>query len=52
MGGGAWPFLVRGLICLVDSDNERDRVRRLAEFPSFTFTIFEGLALLRDRHPH
>ena len=24
MGGGAWPFLVRGLICLVDSDNERD----------------------------
>jgi len=25
MGGGAWPFLVRGLVCLVDSDNERDR---------------------------
>jgi hypothetical protein len=24
MGGGAWPFLVRGLICLVNSDNERD----------------------------
>ncbi len=24
MGGGAWPFLVRGVICLVDSDNERD----------------------------
>ncbi len=24
MGGGAWPFLVRGLICLVYSDNERD----------------------------
>ena len=24
MGGGAWPFLVRGLICLVDSVNERD----------------------------
>lgn len=22
--GGAWPFLVRGVICLVDSDNERD----------------------------
>jgi hypothetical protein len=22
--GGAWPFLVRGLICLVYSDNERD----------------------------
>ena len=24
MGGGAWPFLVSGVICLVDSDNERD----------------------------
>jgi hypothetical protein len=22
--GGAWPFLVGGVICLVDSDNERD----------------------------
>ena len=24
MGGGAWPFLVGGAICLVNSDNERD----------------------------
>jgi hypothetical protein len=24
VGGGAWPFLVGGAICLVDSDNERD----------------------------
>ncbi len=24
MGGGAWPFLVGGAICLVHSDNERD----------------------------
>ncbi len=24
MGGGAWPFLVGGAICLVSSDNERD----------------------------
>src|SRR5690348_17757221 len=24
VGGGAWPFLVGGVICLVDSDNERD----------------------------
>ncbi len=23
MGGGAWPFLVGGAICLVNSDNER-----------------------------
>ena len=24
MGGGEWPFLVGGLICLVNSVNERD----------------------------
>ena len=24
MGGGAWPFLVGGVICLVTSVNERD----------------------------
>ena len=24
MGGGAWPFLVDGVICLVNSVNERD----------------------------
>ena len=24
MGGGAWPFLAGGAICLVDSVNERD----------------------------
>lgn len=24
LNGGAWPFLVRGLICLVNSDNVRD----------------------------
>jgi hypothetical protein len=24
VGGGAWPFLVGGPICLVNSDNERD----------------------------
>jgi hypothetical protein len=25
VGGGAWPFLVGGVICLVNSVNERDR---------------------------
>jgi hypothetical protein len=25
-GGGAWPFLVGGVICLVNSVNERDLV--------------------------
>ncbi len=24
MGGGAWPFLVGGAVCLVNSVNERD----------------------------
>ena len=24
MGGGAWPILVGGVICLVNSVNERD----------------------------
>ena len=24
MGGGAWPFLVGGLVCLLNCDNERD----------------------------
>ena len=24
MGGGAWPFLVGGVICLVNSGNERE----------------------------
>ena len=24
MGGGAWPFLVSGVICLLNCDNERD----------------------------
>ncbi len=24
MGGGAWPFSVGGVICLVNSVNERD----------------------------
>ena len=27
MGGGAWPFLVGGVICLVNSVNERDLKR-------------------------
>ena len=30
VGGGAWPFLVGGVICLVDSVNERDLYSLLA----------------------
>lgn len=42
VGGGAWPFLVGGAICLVNSDNERDSsllTRR-------TFRYLEGQRLL------
>ena len=41
MGGGAWPFLVGGLPCQVDSGNERD----LSLLNSTGFS--EGRALLR-----
>ena len=30
MGGGAWPFLVGGLACQVDSGNERDLYRLIS----------------------
>lgn len=43
MGGGAWPFLVGGVICLVNSDNERD-LNLLTRFICLTVVIFlEGL---------
>ena len=41
MGGGAWPFLVGGVICLVNSVNERD----LNLLNSWTH--FGGFQLLR-----
>jgi hypothetical protein len=46
VGGGAWPFLVGGVICLVNSDNERDSVL-LNSCVSFCATanfFLEGLA--------
>ena len=46
MGGGAWPFLVGGVICLVNSDNERDSVLLTSPRVSFSRGEFflEGLA--------
>jgi hypothetical protein len=38
MGGGAWPFLVGGVICLVNSVNERD----LSLLTSFIHLRMEG----------
>ena len=43
MGGGAWPFLVGGVICLVNSDNER-ALNLLTRFEHLMIDIFlEGL---------
>ena len=50
MGGGAWPFLVGGVICLVNSVNERDlrllnsRVHHLVDFD-----FLEGLLAISQR---
>jgi hypothetical protein len=43
MGGGAWPFLVGGVICRVNSVNERDLnlLNNLSHFMGFDF--LEGL---------
>ncbi len=35
MSGGAWPFLVGGVFCLVDSDNERDHERVVGGIKKF-----------------
>ena len=44
MKGGAWPFLVGGVNCLVNSVNERDLI--LLNSPSKRFGVFgvAGLA--------
>ena len=46
MGGGAWPFLVGGVICLVNSVNERD-LNLLNSYVNFRFTVnfLEGLSV-------
>lgn len=41
MGGGAWPFLVGGAICLVNSVNERD----LSLLTSYSEVILRGQLL-------
>ena len=51
MGGGAWPFLVGGVICLVNSVNERDldRLNSRAIFESSQFKDFlEGLLVFNQ----
>jgi hypothetical protein len=45
MGGGAWPFLVGGVICLVNSVNERDLdlLNSLANSSGYVHNFLEGL---------
>ena len=45
MGGGAWPFLVGGVICLVNSVNERDYRLLNSIFYEHNSSFLEGLAL-------
>ncbi len=45
MLGGAWPFLVGGVICLVNSVNERDRCLLNSPASEFHWQVFlEGRA--------
>ena len=50
MGGGAWPFLVGGAICLVNSVNERD-LSLLTSYVEVTSpaSFLEGLWPFRPR---
>jgi len=44
LGGGAWPFLVGGVICLVNSVNERDLdlLNSWANSPGFDCQLLRG----------
>jgi hypothetical protein len=46
MGGGAWPFLVGGVICLVNSDNERDLNLLTSLYLKKVYIFLEGLCML------
>ncbi len=52
MGGGAWPFLVGGVICLVNSVNERD-LSLLNSWANcilqFVIDFLEGLLVFSQR---
>ncbi len=50
MGGGAWPFLVGGVICLVNSVNERDpRLLNSHIMLSIDVGFLEGLLVTNQR---
>ena len=51
MGGGAWPFLVGGVICLVNSVNERDLdlLNSSVKASAFIRDFLEGLSVASRR---
>ena len=50
MGGGAWPFLVGGVICLVNSVNERDlNLLNSVREPGVRRCFLEGLTTFSGR---
>ena len=49
MGGGAWPFLVGEVTCLVNSDNGRD-LDVLTAY-DFNSSFLEGLVIPRKFEP-
>ena len=51
MGGGAWPFLVGGVICLVNSVNERDPrlLNNSVNVFSLALSFLEGLLVTNRR---
>ena len=51
MGGGAWPFLVGGVICLVNSVNERDLrlLNSYANALALMLDFLEGLSVFNQR---
>ena len=47
MGGGAWPFLVGGVICLVNSVNERDlSLLNSVKYDSYLITSYGDFVCL------
>ena len=50
MGGGAWPFLVGGVICLVNSVNERDLdlLNSSVKASAFIRDFLEGLSEIKS----
>ena len=52
MGGGAWPFLVGGASCLVDSVNERDLCQIIEGLGYCIKAASAYVAILRDPFTH